>query len=367
MTGRERIQAAIERKPLDHVPLYCDELFVTTATKWREQGMPATRSETEDFFDYDCTELFLDTSMRFEERLIGETQDQIKVADKYGMTVTRNKHIPGADYHEHPIKTPEDWQRCKARWRVSPDEPSRVHDVSYAVPLVEWPSWNEAKRIFDRKTATGRHITLRAYGHWEILWRLRGFTEAMMDLVINPDLVEDIFDCYTAFLLNALSTVLEKGMRVDSFFILDDHGSNTGLLFSPDIIRSMILPHCKRIHDFLRAEEIYFFMHSCGDIRSMIPDYLDAGVVALNPLQATAMDVVDLKQLYGDRLTFIGNINSRTMHDRDTVFAEAERKISAAGKGGGDIYSCDHSIPETVDLATYLELLDLIKRMPFDD
>ena len=361
MTGRERVRAAIERKPLDRVPIYCDELFADTLSKWCERGMPATRPEQEDFFDYDCTELFVDTSMRFEERLLEETRDQIKVSDKYGLTVTRNKHVPGAEYHEHPIKTPEDWGRYKDRWSLSPNEPARVHEVSYAVPLVKWPSWNEAKRILDEKKATGRHITLRAYGHWEILWRLRGYTEALMDLVTNPSFVKEICDCYTAFLLGILSTTLERGMRVDSFFILDDHGSNAGLLFSPDIIRSMILPQYKRINDFLCAENIYFFMHSCGDICRMIPEYLDAGVIALNPLQATAMDVVDLKRTYGDRLTFIGNIDSRTMYDRDTVLAEATRKIPVAARGGGYIYSCDHSIPATVDLETYLELLHVIK------
>ncbi|MHB9125470.1 MAG: hypothetical protein ACYC4F_05935, partial [Armatimonadota bacterium] len=222
MTGRERINGAIERTPIDRIPVYCDELFVNTARAWQKQGMPSSRDEQEDFFDYDVTELFVDTSMRFEERLLEETDEQIKIADKYGFVITRNKNIPGVEYHEHPVKTPEDWERFKDRWSVSEDEPSRIHEVSYFAPLVKWPSWEEAKAIFDRKRATGRHITLRAYGHWEIFWRLRGYTEAMMDLSLNPEMVEEIFDRYTDFLLSVLAMAHKKGIMIDSFFIVDD-------------------------------------------------------------------------------------------------------------------------------------------------
>jgi uroporphyrinogen decarboxylase len=48
------------------------------------------------------------------------------------------------------------------------------------------------------------------------------------------------------------------------------------------------------------------FFHSCGAIRSVIPDLIEAGVDIINPVQvgATGMDSAELKREFGKDLTF---------------------------------------------------------------
>jgi len=84
MNGRERVKGALEHKPIDRIPFYCDELFVDAERRWLDEGLPATQAEREDLFDYDFTEMFIDFSIRFEPGLIDEIEETMTVADKYG-------------------------------------------------------------------------------------------------------------------------------------------------------------------------------------------------------------------------------------------------------------------------------------------
>jgi uroporphyrinogen decarboxylase len=363
MDGRSRIKGTIERTPIDRMPLWSEELFTDTERKWIKQGMPPTQAEREDFFGYDQTHLFIDTSMRFEEKIIEETDETITVADKFGFVATRNKLTPGIHYHENPIKQVEDWRRHKERLSVDFGRGGRFHEVSYFKPFVEWPGWQDARTIYQRKANTGRYVSATAYGPWETLWRLRGFSEAMMDLYENREMVEDIAGHYVSFLIEVIRKGLETGIRLDGVIINEDLGINTGPLFSPKTIRSIFIPTYKMLGTFLAKQDVHFIVHSCGDITELIPDFIEAGVNVLNPLQATVMDVVELKPKYGEQLTFLGNINARIMHDREAIRAELGRKLPVALQGGGYIFVSDHSIPSQVTLADYQFILQEARRL----
>ena len=111
------------------------------------------------------------------------------------------------------------------------------------------------------------------------------------------------------------------------------------------------------------TQEIDFFLHSCGDIRDIIPMYIELGINVLNPLQATVMDIVELKKLYRGRITFCGNINSRIMHNREAILNELVRKIPVAMAGGGYIFVSDHSIPGDVSFDDYMFILQKAREL----
>ena len=70
MNGRMRSKGAIAHSPIDRIPFYRDKLFVDTERRWLSEGLPAAQADGENLFDYDFTEVFIDSSMRFEPRLI---------------------------------------------------------------------------------------------------------------------------------------------------------------------------------------------------------------------------------------------------------------------------------------------------------
>ena len=74
------------------------------------------------------------------------------------------------------------------------------------------------------------------------------------------------------------------------------------------------------------------------------------------------MDVVELKDLYGDDLSFMGGIDVRVMASPDPADIEEEIrvKIGHAKQGGGYIYHSDHSVPDNVSYEQYCRVIELV-------
>ncbi|MEM3138214.1 MAG: uroporphyrinogen decarboxylase family protein, partial [Thermofilaceae archaeon] len=83
------------------------------------------------------------------------------------------------------------------------------------------------------------------------------------------------------------------------------------------------------------------------------------------PLEVKAnMDVRELKELYGDKLAFIGNIDARALAaGPDKISEEVNRKVPIAARGGGYIAGSDHSVPPDVSLSSYRFFSDLVKKV----
>ncbi len=101
-----------------------------------------------------------------------------------------------------------------------------------------------------------------------------------------------------------------------------------------------------------------FMQDSDGNMKSIIPELLEAGLNFMHPMEPNAgMDVVKLREQYGTRLAFYGNIDIKKMLASETELrAELERKIPQA-RDGGYIRHSDHSVPPQVDYARYQWML----------
>lgn len=74
---------------------------------------------------------------------------------------------------------------------------------------------------------------------------------------------------------------------------------------------SAMMASMLRAVEWAHNRGIYARLHSCGNIMSLLPDILDTGVDALNPLEVKAgMDAVKIKKELGDKLVLHGGINA---------------------------------------------------------
>ena len=80
-------------------------------------------------------------------------------------------------------------------------------------------------------------------------------------------------------------------------------------------------------------------------------------------MDKAGLNVLDLKDRFGNRWSFNGNIDVRILasNDKDKIRREVLTKLNAA-KGGGYIIQSDHSIPENVDFASYDYMIQLIRQ-----
>jgi uroporphyrinogen decarboxylase len=93
--------------------------------------------------------------------------------------------------------------------------------------------------------------------------------------------------------------------------------------------------------------------HCCGSVVHLIPDLIEMGVDALNPVQVSAkgMDSRRLKQEFGRDICFWGAIDTMRVLPFGSpaeVRAEVKRRIADLGPGGGYVLSAVHNIQADV-------------------
>ena len=168
---------------------------------------------------------------------------------------------------------------------------------------------------------------------------------AMVDCMI-----EHIFEFYCE--LNRRTFAQNPGV-VDFYFMGNDFGSQRALLMSPDMWRRFFKPTMRKFMDRAHSAGCRTGIHSCGDIHEIIPDLIEIGVEAINPIQVGArnMDPTVLKREYGGDCVFFGGIDENVILakcDEETVRAETRRIIDILGSDGRYIVAASHDylLPE---------------------
>jgi len=170
----------------------------------------------------------------------------------------------------------------------------------------------------------------------------------------EPEWVTDMFDTYLNMTISLWDVLWDEGIRTDAIFWYDDMGYKQNQFFSLAKYKELLAPYHKRAIDWAHNHGIYAHLHSCGDIRPIVPVLVDMGLDALNPLEVKAgMDPILLKKQFGDKLVFHGGLNAVLWDDPEAVYAEMDKLIPVMKENGGFIFSSDHSIPNSVSLEDF--------------
>jgi uroporphyrinogen decarboxylase len=189
-------------------------------------------------------------------------------------------------------------------------------------------------------------------------------TETLLAALIEePEWVTDMFDTYLKQCMAHFDMVLEAGYKFDEIYWPADMGYKGTPFFSNDTYRALLKPFHKKAVDWAHERGMVAHLHSCGDIMPLIPDILETGIDALNPLEIKAgMDPVKLKKEYGSRLVLHGGINAVLWDKKEKIISEIERLVPVLKENGGYIFSSDHSIPNSVSLENFREIVAAAKK-----
>ncbi len=167
-----------------------------------------------------------------------------------------------------------------------------------------------------------------------------GFANWLVQLKVNPEFCEALLDRGLEIQLAMAEATLEAvGDAVDILYLADDYGMQTGPLISPQLFRRIFKPRMIRLIQFLRERSrARIAFHSCGSVYAFIPDFIDAGVEILNPVQVSASDMnsARLRREFGHRLAFWGGVDSQHVLPHGTpadVRAEVTRRAQDLGPG----------------------------------
>ena len=328
LTSYERIKRMYEHRPADRIPV-TDSPWDSTVERWRREGMPADVTVA-DFFGLDKTAgIWADNGPRFPTKVIAETEDYIIQMTSWGATQKTFKHhgsVP--EFIDYVVKTPDDWRKAKERMTVSRDR------VDWARLKEDYPKWRREGRWVAASFWFGFDITHA---------RFVGTERLLMAMATDPEWVIEMWNHQLDLDIALFEMVWDAGYHFDAINWPEDMGYKLHTFFSLDMYRQMLKPVHKRACDWAKSKGVKVHLHSCGDIRTFVPDLIEIGVDMLNPLEVKAgCDPVALKKKYGDKLTFWGGLGTQStipFGTPESIKAEVRRLCTEMGKGGGYILS----------------------------
>ena len=183
---------------------------------------------------------------------------------------------------------------------------------------------------------------------------------------------EKLMDCFFETRMETMMRDLEKYMGAVGEYIqviqfTEDLGTQSSLLVSPGLYREKIKPMHRRMFGYIKKNypDVAILLHSCGAVAPLIPDFIEIGADALNPVQITASGMApeNLKREFGRDITFWGGgvDTQKTLcrANADEVRREVRRLADIFSAGGGYIFSqvhnADASVPPENLIAAFFE------------
>ena len=350
MTSKERVLSALNHQEPDRIPV-CEYFWPEFEEKWRKTKGFSSDEDIYHYYKIDLRELSCKRWPRINDHLtIKKTSQQYEIfKDGWGTIVKQLPHSSTPEYLEFPIKKKSDIDNYNFE---SLEDPIRY---SHFLAMVE----------NNKKTALFGHVT----GPYGLLWHTRGPEQSFYDIAEDPNFVRELVEKLTNGMIEIGIQQLERSKELLGIWIADDIAYNKGLMFSPDTYYKLFFPFLKKMCESFKKKGAKVVYHSDGDIRQAIDILIDAGIDAINPLEVrTGMDVMELKEKYGDKLSFIGNIdNTGTLRigTKAEIKKEVNRKMKAA-KGGGYIIGSSHSIGSDIPVENYEYFLQIVQEAKND-
>ena len=349
MTSHERFLRMYQHKEADRVPI-TDGPWSVTIERWRREGMPEG-ADWQDYFGVDRhVYLWGDNSPQYPEKTLEETDDYRVHTTKWGATIKEWKHAGGVpEFLDFTITSPEKWLEAKKRMKPSRDR------IDWDTIEKNWKTWREQSTWVEAYFWFGFDVT----HSWAV-----GTERLVMALVEDPDWCVDMFNANLDLDMAIFDMVLDAGYKFDAINWPDDLGFKGRQFMSMDMYRQLVKPVMKRAVDWAHSRGLYARLHSCGNVMPFVPEFVEIGIDCLNPLEIKAgMDPLALKKQYGDRLALNGGLNAAIWHNFDQFEAQMRHLVPELKKGGGYIFSSDHSVPPSVSLETFRRTVELAKEL----
>ncbi|MBC8387405.1 MAG: uroporphyrinogen decarboxylase, partial [Actinobacteria bacterium] len=190
---------------------------------------------------------------------------------------------------------------------------------------------------------------------WDFCGYLRGQENFLIDLYLNQkfaqkllDKVSDIIAEFYVFYVKPIS------QYVDWVEFESDYSSQENLFIPREKYVQFIKKPNEKVFNAVKkvASDIKLFLHSCGAVKDLIPEFINSGVDILNSLQPSArgMNSFKLKKEFGNDLVFHGGIDIQgpICGSINKAIDEVKTRIKAFATGGGYIFGpTNHFQPDT--------------------
>jgi len=199
---------------------------------------------------------------------------------------------------------------------------------------------------------------------------IRDIEEWYVSTVTRKDYVLEVFDRQCEIAEQNIETLIALfGDRVQVALTTGtDFGTQIGPFLSPEMYRQLYRPFHVRVNRLIHDKSNWkTFMHSCGSVYQLIPEFIEAGFDVLNPVQCSAaeMDPVRVKKEFGHDMVFWGGgVDTQktfAFGRPDEVYPQVRERINVFNQDGGFVFNAIHNIQANVATENMLAMFKAIK------
>lgn len=253
----------------------------------------------------------------------------------------RRLHIDARRIVEPAWKRPPDYPADADMWGVvyrelsygtgaylEPDyQPLAKADSVADVHAHRWPSCDDFDYSVVTRTLAAddrfRPVHAGCFEPFLIYGYMRGLQTSLEDLALRPEIADAILGHIFEFHHEHHRRLFEAGQgRIDTTYVAEDLGSQTGALMSLAMYRRFLMPNQIRMADLARSYGIHVMYHTDGAARMFLPDLIDrVGIEILNPIQwrCPGMERRALVADFGPHIIFHGSIDNQQTLSFGTV------------------------------------------------
>jgi len=349
MTGRERIDNILHRRPVDRIGLF-EHFWGDTLQKWQAQGSIQPGQDLATHFGFDlstCWCFNCVADLDFKDVVLEETEETRLVKNGNYATMRSHKlHSSTPEHVDFEVKERAAWEE-KIRPRLVPER-RRINLEGY----------RNAKQAAAEQQ---RFFCWSGVNVFELMHPVCGHEYMLLGKAMDPDWVKDMVNTFADLTIGLMEILFAEEGKPDGIWFYEDMGFKFRPFMSPAMYRDIVMPGHRRTIDYCHGLGLKVIMHSCGFIEPLLPGMVEAGVDCLQVMEVKAgMDPLRIKRDFGDRLVLFGGMDARNLvaNDKAAIRSELATKVPVLMQDYGYILHSDHSIPTTTDYETYRFFVD---------
>lgn len=213
---------------------------------------------------------------------------------------------------------------------------------SYVFPR---PGQFDYSRIGEWSQSTDFFLFALLDGVFQGVASLLDFNEFLMATAYNPAPIKELAEKRAQFLIEQAELCVKAGAH--GIMIGEDMAYNQGTFISPKVLRSLFFPVLKAAVAKIKKLGVPVFLHSDGNLNSILEDLVELGIDGLQSLEPEAgMDLAQIKSKYGARVCLMGNLDLGllTKSTAEEVARVTEEVLTTAAPGSGFILSTSGGI-----------------------
>jgi len=367
MNQRERFLATMRFEQADRVPLHELGLWGQTVDEFLKAGMPE-QAATEnllvgnDFLGLDRREfvpVYVGPLPPFDFEKLEEDERYVVFRDGDGTVhkalkegTVRGTRLSMDQYIKFAVETPADFAEMKKRY--NPASPQR-YPADWGSQVARWKTRDCPLCLLQNAS----------FGFYSMARRWMGTENLSLAFYDYPAMMHEMMEFFADFFIEVTHRALHD-IDCDYFSFFEDMAGKGGPLMGPELFRTFILPHYKRVIRFLRDHGVdIIWVDSDGDMNVLLPLLIEAGVTCHWPLEVAAgMDPLAIRRRYGKSLALSGGVDKRELaKGRREIERELLKTLPPLLETGGYIPTVDHTVPPDVPCSNFMYYIDLKRKI----